>query len=70
MNESLEERLARVERSLSHLERQNEELNSVVIEQGKTLAKLQASVRRLSETIETTELDRLHADTRKPPHSA
>jgi uncharacterized coiled-coil protein SlyX len=70
MDESLEDRLARLERNLSHLERLNEELNSVVIEQGKTLAKLQASVRRLSETIETAELDRLHADTRKPPHSA
>lgn len=70
MNESLEDRLARLERNLSHVERQNEELNSVVIEQARTISKLQAAVRRLSETIETAELDRLHADTRKPPHSA
>jgi len=62
--------LARLERNLSHIERQNEELNAVVIEQGRILTKLQAAVRRLSETIETTELDRLHGDTRKPPHSA
>ncbi len=70
MSTPLEERLARIECQLAHLERTNEELNSVVLDQGRTLAKLQAVIRRLSETIETAELDRVHADTRKPPHSA
>ncbi|MGE3309646.1 MAG: SlyX family protein [Limisphaerales bacterium] len=70
MSEHLDERLARIECQLSHLERANEELNSVVLDQGRALAKLQSVVRRLTETIETAELDRLHADTRKPPHSA
>lgn len=70
MNDSVEDRLHAIERHLSHVERQNEELNAVVIEQGRTLAKLQTALRRLSETIETAELDRLHADHRKPPHSA
>ncbi len=70
MNEDLEQRLACIEGHLAHVERQNEELNAVVVEQGKTITKLQSIVRRISESVENTELDRIRADTSKPPHSA
>ena len=69
MVENLEERIASLEASLAHVERQNEELNSVVIEQGRILTRLQAQVRRISESVETSELDRIRSTNPKPPHS-
>lgn len=69
MPTELEQRLAHLEAHLSHVERQNEQLNAVVIEQGRALAKLQTLVRRLSESVETAELDRIKSTNPKPPHS-
>lgn len=65
----LEQRFARLEAHLAHVERQNEELNTVVVEQGRQLARLLAQLRRLSETVESTELDRIRATNPKPPHA-
>jgi uncharacterized coiled-coil protein SlyX len=69
MNEDLETRLSRIEAHLAHVERQNDELNSVVIEQGRILARLQTQIRRISESVESTELDRIRSTNPKPPHS-
>ena len=65
----LEQRLERVEIHLAHVERLNEELNHVVIEQSRQITRLQAVVRQLSESVERTELDRIRATNPKPPHS-
>lgn len=68
MNTEFSERLARLESSIAHLEKLYEELNQVVIEQAKTIRKLQANQQRLADTVETTELDRIKSTNAKPPH--
>jgi uncharacterized coiled-coil protein SlyX len=62
-------RLARIESHLAHLERHLEQLNEVVIEQGRVLRRLQSLQQRLSQTIETIELDRIKSTSARPPHS-
>jgi len=62
------ERLEKIESHLAHLERQYEELNQVVIEQAKLLARLQKESAKVSETIGTIELERIRASNPKPPH--
>ena len=68
MKNDLEQRLERIEAHLAHVERQNDGLNDVVIQQGKLLHKLQTQVRRLSHSAETAELDRIKSTNPKPPH--
>lgn len=67
MNESAE-RLEKIESHLAHLERQYEELNQVVIEQAKLLARLQKESAKVSDTITTIELERVRSTNPKPPH--
>ena len=68
MNDDAPERLAQIEANLAHLERQVEELNEVVIEQGKLVEQLKKQVQRQSTTLESIELDRIKATNAKPPH--
>ena len=68
MDQNLEDRLERMESAIAHLEKLCEELNRVVIEQGKTLRKLQTRQQQLSETVEQAELERIKATNPKPPH--
>jgi uncharacterized coiled-coil protein SlyX len=67
-NPNPDERLERVESAITHLEKLCEELNRVVIEQGKVLRRLQARQQQLSETVEQSELDRIKSTNPKPPH--
>lgn len=67
MNE-LESRLERAEASVAHLERQYDALNGVVVEQAKTIERLRKLLERLSDTLETQELERIRATSVKPPH--
>ncbi len=64
------ERQNRLEARFAHLERQYEELNEVVVEQAALIRKLQATLQRVAQTLETTELDRIRSTNAKPPHSA
>lgn len=68
MNEEISQRLERVEAHVAHLERQVEQLNEVVIEQGKLVDRLKKEVQRQSATMETLELERMKATNPKPPH--
>jgi SlyX protein len=68
MDPELSQRLDRVESHLAHLERQYEELNQVVIEQGAALKKLQSQQQRISQTIDASELERIKATNPRPPH--
>ncbi len=63
-----EERLMRLEAHVAHLERLHEALNEVVVEQSRTLTKLAAQVRRLTESVESAERERIAATNPKPPH--
>jgi uncharacterized coiled-coil protein SlyX len=60
--------LEKLESHIAHLEHQVEQLNSVVVEQGKWLARLQKEVQRQSNAMQTLELDRIKGNNQKPPH--
>lgn len=64
----LSRRLERIEAHLAHVERLHDQLNEAVVEQSRLLKKLQTQVRRVSETVETAELERIRATNPKPPH--
>ena len=66
-NESIQ-RLERLEANAAHLERQVEQLNEVLIEQGKLVDSLKKQVQRQSAVLETFELERIQANNPKPPH--
>lgn len=68
MDPELSERLQRLESHVAHLERQYEELNQVIIDQAKTIKKLQTNQQRIAESVETAELDRIKSTNTKPPH--
>jgi SlyX protein len=61
-------RTDRLEANLAHLEHQVEQLNGVVIEQGKLLDRLKKEVLRQSTAMQTLELERVKANNQKPPH--
>ena len=61
-------RLDKLESHLAHLEHQVEQLNGVVIEQGKLLDGLGKEVRRQSNAMKTLELERIKSNVQKPPH--
>jgi uncharacterized coiled-coil protein SlyX len=60
--------LERAEAAVAHLERQYDELNAVVIVQGREIERLRRALERLGETLETQELDRVRSTQTKPPH--
>ena len=68
MTEENSERYARLESHIAHLEHQVEQLNEVVIEQGKTIDRLVKQVQLQARAMETAELERAKANNPKPPH--
>jgi uncharacterized coiled-coil protein SlyX len=68
MEESVATRLLKVESALAHLERQHEELNGVVVEQSRIIARLQKELGRATQALESAELERIRANNQKPPH--
>lgn len=68
--ESLNSRLERAEAALAHLERNFDELNSVVIAQGRTITRLQKQLETLGETLRGQDVDRIAPHNQKPPHYA
>ena len=68
MDEVTPERLHKLEANVAHLEHQVEQLNGVIIEQGKLLERLKKEVQRQSNSMQTLELERIKANNPKPPH--
>lgn len=68
MSDVSPEQLVKLESELACLERQYEQLNKVVVEQGKLLMRLQTQVQRLSQAQETQLLDQIKSNNAKPPH--
>jgi len=68
MSDEAAVRLGRIEATIAHLEHQVEQLNGVVIEQGKELGQLKKLVKRQGATLETIELERVKSTNTKPPH--
>jgi uncharacterized coiled-coil protein SlyX len=68
MTDEFSHRIEKLETHLAHLEHQVEQLNAVVIAQGKLLERLKKEAQRQSSAMETIELDRVKASNAKPPH--
>lgn len=68
MNADIAERFERLESNLAHVEHLAEQLNAVVIEQGRQLDALKKLVQRQASTLETMELERIKGTNAKPPH--
>jgi len=58
----------KLESNLAHLEHQVEQLNQVVIEQGKLLDRLKKETQRQSGILQTLELERIKSTVQRPPH--
>lgn len=68
MEPAIAARIEKLETHLMHLERQYEQLNEVVIEQGRVLARLRREVTKTSDAVQTMELERIRTNNPKPPH--
>ena len=68
MNDEAKQRLERIEANVAHLEHQVEQLNGVLIEQGRLVDQLKRQAQRQSATLEAIELERIKATNPKPPH--
>jgi SlyX protein len=68
MSDEAEQRLERIEAHVAHLEHQVEQLNGVLIEQGRLVEQLKRQAQRQSATLEAIELERIKATNPKPPH--
>ena len=60
--------MEKLESNLAHLEHQVEEMNRVLIEQGKLLERLKKEVQRQNTAMQTLELERIRSNNQKPPH--
>lgn len=68
MNDETSQRLEKIEANVAHLEHQVEQLNGVIIAQGKLVERLKKEVQKQSTLLETQELDRIKSNNPKPPH--
>jgi SlyX protein len=68
MNPETSQRLERLEANVAHLEHQVEQLNGVLIQQGKLVEQLKKQVQAQSATMESLELERIKTTNTKPPH--
>jgi uncharacterized coiled-coil protein SlyX len=68
MNDEILQRLGRIESHMAHLEHQVEQLNGVLIEQGKLVEHLKKQTQRQSAVLETLELERIKDNNPRPPH--
>jgi Uncharacterized protein conserved in bacteria len=68
MENEVHQRLEKLESHLMHLERLCDQLNQVILEQGREITKLIAQQKKMADTVENIELDRIKATHTKPPH--
>ena len=68
MSDDSSERITKLEAHIAELERQVEQLNEVVTEQTRSFEKMKGQLRRLTQTIENIELERIKSTNPKPPH--
>ena len=68
MMDETSQRLQRLESNVAHLEHQVEQLNAVLIEQGKVTEQLKKQLLRQARTLESIEMERIKATNPKPPH--
>lgn len=61
--------LVTLESHMAELERMVDQLNQVVIEQGRRLQRLENQQKEVASTVEGIEMDRIRSTNSKPPHS-
>jgi uncharacterized coiled-coil protein SlyX len=67
-NEEILARLGKIESHIAHLEHQVEQMNSVIVEQARTIERLKKEAQKQSSAMETLELERIKGNNAKPPH--
>ena len=68
MKSQITPRPDRLESHLAHVEKQVEKLNDVIIDQARTIKRLQMIMGRLRDSVETTEIERIKSTNPKPPY--
>ena len=68
MADETSRRMDKLETNLAHLEHQVEEMNSVIVEQGKLIERLKKDVQRQTTAMQSLELERIQSNQQKPPH--
>ena len=68
MNDEISTRISKLEMNFAHLEHQVEQLNGVIITQGKLVDRLKKEVQRQTSAMESMELERIKSNITKPPH--
>lgn len=68
VSDETRQRIEKLEAHVAHLEHQVEQMNAVLIEQGKLGEQLKKQLQRQARTLESIELDRIKATNPKPPH--
>ena len=63
-----EKRLVKIESALAHMEQLAESLNETVIEQDKTLRRLNQQLEQLTERMAKENTDSIKSNNTKPPH--
>ena len=69
MDAEAEQQITRLQAAVSHLERQYDELNEVVVAQQREVSRLRQQLQRITASVEGIELDRIKATNPKPPHA-
>jgi uncharacterized coiled-coil protein SlyX len=67
-DQNTDERMAKIEAHLAHLEHLVDQLNQIVVEQSETLRRFQTQQQRMSASLEGIELERIKSTNPKPPH--
>lgn len=68
MNDENAQRLEKLESHMAHLEYQVEQLNEVLVDQGKLIERLKKEVQRQSGMLQSFELDQIKSNNPRPPH--
>ena len=68
MNDLTTARLEQLESNAAHLEHQVEQMNTVLVAQGKLLERLKKEIQKQSSAMETLELERIKSNNARPPH--
>ena len=63
-----EDRIVKIESAVAHLEQLTETLNETVIEQEKTLRRLNQQLEQLTERMAKDNVDSIKSNNTKPPH--
>ena len=68
MSDETSQRLEKIEANIAHLEHQVEQLNGVIIEQGKLVERMKKEVQKQSSQLQTQALEQIKSNNTKPPH--